>query len=112
MMSGSLRRHLFGPIAIAVMLQAIAPKQAGAADAKAGLRMLQSNCTTCHAVKAGQRSAHRDAPAFGVVAKRYPPAMLAEALAEGIDVGHPDMPKFIMSPKAIDDVIAYLETLR
>jgi cytochrome c len=42
---------------------------------------------------------------------RYPPENLAEALAEGIVSGHPDMPEYVLSPEEIEAVMAYLHTL-
>jgi mono/diheme cytochrome c family protein len=36
---------------------------------------------------------------------------LGEALAEGITVGHADMPEFVLEPDEIDAFIAYLESL-
>jgi len=105
-------RYALGLGAIVATLLSIAPSAGHAADAAAGRRLLEEKCGRCHAVRPGERSAHRQAPPFGVVARRYPPASLAEALAEGIVVGHPDMPDVALPPAEIDDVITYLETLR
>jgi len=55
---------------------------------------------------------HAKAPPFIDVVKRYPPATLAEALAEGISTGHPDMPEFVFAPDEIGHLIAYLESLQ
>jgi len=57
-------------------------------------------------------SPHPDAPAFRTLPKRYPIDYLAEALAEGISTGHPDMPEFVASPDQIDAIIAYIESLQ
>jgi mono/diheme cytochrome c family protein len=46
--------------------------------------------------------------------ERYNVENLAEALAEGIVVGHTgrrQMPQFVLSPAEIDDLIAYLKSL-
>jgi mono/diheme cytochrome c family protein len=56
-------------------------------------------------------SPHGQAPPFRVLHERYPVEQLAEAFAEGIVTGHPDMPPFVLSPNEIDDVIAYLKSL-
>lgn len=37
--------------------------------------------------------------------------MRAEALAEGIVTGHPDMPAFTFSPTQIGAIIAYIKSL-
>jgi mono/diheme cytochrome c family protein len=42
----------------------------------------------------------------------YPPESLAEALAEGIVSGHPDMPEFVFKPPEIEAIIAYLDSLK
>ena len=56
-------------------------------------------------------SHHEEAPPFRVVVTRYPPEDLAEALAEGIVSGHPDMPEFVFQPDEIEAILAYLGTL-
>ena len=52
-----------------------------------------------------------EAPPFRVVVTRYPPEDLAEALAEGIVSGHPDMPEFVFQPAEIESIVTYLGTL-
>jgi mono/diheme cytochrome c family protein len=46
------------------------------------------------------------------VVLRYPPDQLAEALAEGIMSGHPDMPEFTFEPAEIEAIVGYLATLK
>jgi hypothetical protein len=46
------------------------------------------------------------------VVKRYPVEYLAEALAEGIVSGHPDMPEFVFQPDEINAILAYLDSLK
>ena len=36
---------------------------------------------------------------------------LAEALAEGISTGHPDMPEFVAAPEQVDAIIAYIRSI-
>jgi hypothetical protein len=45
------------------------------------------------------------------IARRYPVESLAEAFAEGITVGHRDMPEFILEPNEIDQLLAFLDSL-
>lgn len=71
----------------------------------------QLMCSRCHAVEKRQDSPHRDAPPFAEIAKRYPPEHLAEALAEGIMVGHKDMPVFRMTVDEIEAFLDYLEMM-
>jgi len=77
-----------------------------------GEALVRSNCSPCHAVGLDDKSPHPDAPAFRTLSERYPIEDLAEALAEGISTGHPDMPEFVASPEQIDAIIAYIGTLQ
>jgi len=51
------------------------------------------------------------APPFRVLPHRYPVANLAEALAEGIVVGHPAMPEFTFEPDEINALLTYIQSL-
>ena len=77
-----------------------------------GDALVRSNCSPCHAVGLNDKSPHPDAPAFRTLSERYPIEDLAEALAEGISTGHPDMPEVVASPEQIDAIIAYIGTLQ
>jgi mono/diheme cytochrome c family protein len=100
-------------LAVLVLLWPGAELRAGG-DERAGRALVERLCSGCHAVAAGGQSRHPAAPPFAEVVRRYPPADLAEALAEGIAVGHQpiDMPEFAFTPTEVDDIIAYLDTLR
>lgn len=101
---------LFAVIIVTIGLLA-SPAQAG--DAARGLAFARSNCAMCHAVASTGRSPNRAAPSFPEIARRYPPAQLEEAFAEGILVGHSgQMPEFQLNTRDIEDLIAYLERLR
>jgi mono/diheme cytochrome c family protein len=52
------------------------------------------------------------APAFRELSKRYPIEALEEALAEGIVVGHPAMPRFTFEPREIAALLAYIASLK
>src|SRR3954465_10020974 len=78
---------------------------------QAGQRLVKANCARCHAVGRAGDSPLRIAPPFRTLHTRYPVENLAEALAEGITVGHPAMPEFRLDPDQIDNLIAYLKTL-
>jgi mono/diheme cytochrome c family protein len=77
-----------------------------------GRLLIEENCSPCHATGLSGESPHPDAPAFRTLSRNYPVSQLAEALAEGIMTGHPDMPEFIAEPGQIDDMIAYLESIQ
>jgi cytochrome c len=76
-----------------------------------GRTIIATNCARCHAIGKHDTSHHAEAPPFRVVVTRYPPDDLAEALAEGIVSGHPDMPEFVFQPAEIEAIVAYLGTL-
>ena len=77
-----------------------------------GKALVETNCARCHAIGATDTSSHPDAPAFRTLSQRYPVDQLAEALAEGISTGHPDMPEFVASPEQIDAILAYIGSLQ
>ena len=76
----------------------------------AGQALSEKLCARCHAINPGQKSKHALAPTFPDIANRYSVWGLQEALAEGIVVGHVDMPKFVFSPTDINNMLAYMDT--
>jgi cytochrome c len=81
-------------------------------NAERGHTFAQANCARCHAVGLDGASPLPQAPPFRFLANRWQPENLAEALAEGIRVGHSPMPEFVLEPEQIDDFIAYFQVLR
>src|SRR5262249_30810210 len=59
-----------------------------------GHSLLATNCSRCHAIEVTGNSTHPEAPPFRTLSRKYPVEWLAEALAEGLSTGHPDMPEF------------------
>lgn len=80
-------------------------------DAESGRMLANQFCAQCHAIEATGDSPLESAPPFRTLAQKYPPEHLAEALAEGISVGHEAMPEFQLTPDQIDSFIAYLRSL-
>ena len=110
------RRHRSGRACVLASLWTSAlalssPALAGSIVAE-GEALVRENCSPCHAVELSGKSPHPDAPAFRTLSERYPVEDLAEALAEGISTGHPDMPEFVASPEQIDAIIAYIGSLQ
>lgn len=70
-----------------------------------------NNCARCHSVDRVGESPLKIAPPFRTLHKRYPIETLEEALAEGIQTGHPTMPEFRLEPDQIHDLLSYLKTL-
>lgn len=93
------------------LLKLAMPGPAIAQDPAQGLALAERHCARCHAVREQDESRMPRAPAFRDLARRYNPDNLAEALAEGIVVGHPLMPEFVLEPEEIGALIAYFHTL-
>jgi mono/diheme cytochrome c family protein len=80
-------------------------------DPTPGLRYAEQSCASCHAVAAGQSlSPNPSAPAFDAVANT--PGMTGIALNAWLHTPHPSMPNLIVDPDRIDDLSAYLATLK
>jgi mono/diheme cytochrome c family protein len=77
-----------------------------------GKALVVENCSGCHAVGNKDTSPNPKSPPFRTLSQRYPLDALEEAFVEGIDTGHPDMPRFVASPDQIADIIAYIGTLK
>lgn len=100
--------------ALVVVVGVVLAASAATADPSlvdAGRHALDTRCSRCHAIGPDGRSPLAQAPPFRELMMRYPPENLAEALAEGIMSGHPDMPEYVLSPEEIEAVMAYLHTL-
>jgi cytochrome c len=77
-----------------------------------GEGLLTSSCSRCHAVGRTGNSTHPEAPPFRTLGQRYPVEVLAEALAEGLSSGHPDMPEFRFEIDDVNAIIAYLGSIQ
>jgi|SRR6516164_1496176 mono/diheme cytochrome c family protein len=88
------------------------PAQDNAALEKQGESLLSANCSRCHATGRTGASTHPEAPPFRTLSERYPIDGLAEALAEGLSVGHPDMPEFVFEPDQVAAILAYLKSIQ
>ncbi len=87
------------------------PRPAFAGDPARGLAYAQDNCAACHAVAAHENwSPDYMAPAFVTIANT--PGMSPVALNAWLHTSHPNMPNLIVDPNRIDDLSAYLATLR
>jgi cytochrome c len=77
-----------------------------------GRVLVQRNCSRCHAIGLEGVSPNPEAPPVRTLSSRYPVEDLAEALAEGIVSGHPEMPIFVFSPHDVDAIIDYLQSIQ
>ncbi len=98
--------------ALLTLSLALATGVAAAADdlAQRGRIIADTYCSGCHATGATGASPLPDAPPMRQFKQRWPVESLAEALAEGIMVGHPEMPEFAMTTSEIDAFLAYLDS--
>jgi mono/diheme cytochrome c family protein len=108
----SLRHLCIAGITFAALGTQAAGQDSG--NIASGQAFARAHCATCHAVGRDGSSPYAPAPPFRTLHERYKVKNLAEALAEGIVVGHTgerQMPEFVLSPTEIDDLIAYLKSL-
>ncbi|MDP1700089.1 MAG: cytochrome c [Aestuariivirga sp.] len=80
-------------------------------DIAAGKKLVEDNCSRCHAIGVTGNSPLAKAPPFREVVTRYPPESLGEALVEGIVTGHNEMPEFVFEADQAMEIIAYLDSL-
>jgi mono/diheme cytochrome c family protein len=108
-MSARLARIFIAAIPHVVLLAM--PATAGDQTWARGRAIAEVKCARCHAIGAKGESPMALAPPFRALPERYPVEHLAEALAEGIVVGHPAMPEFTFAPADIDALLTYLQGL-
>lgn len=85
-----------------------AASAASPSDVSRGRDIAEAHCGRCHALGRSGESRLAAAPPFRDLGKRYPIEQLAEALAEGIVTGHPDMPEFVFETEDVIALLAYL----
>jgi cytochrome c len=106
---GTMLRSTLCQTLLALLL--IAPSLAASPSEERGRTFALNNCARCHAINRVGQSPLKIAPPFRTLHNRYPIETLAEALAEGIQTGHPTMPEFQLDPDQIHDLLSYLKTL-
>ncbi len=79
-------------------------------DAARGLRLADNWCASCHLVSPEQKTIARAAPPFSEVAQSS--TFNADHLAYLLYDPHPKMAKLGLSRRAIDDIAAYVLSLR
>lgn len=111
MMSRSSRRSAAVLLGLFCLFAAQAATARPDRLAREGHALAVKRCGACHATEMTGASPLAAAPPFRSLAYRYPVETLDEALAEGIVVGHPDMPSDPWEPADIKRFIAYLEKI-
>lgn len=76
-----------------------------------GLAFAQAHCSTCHAVETGS-SPRPEAPTFAAIINT--PELTADTLRPWLGNSHnfPEMMNFAIAPEQIDDLAAYMLTLK
>jgi len=97
-------------IALVAVFIAVVSFSTGA-QAGAGHRLAEQKCASCHAIGEAGSSPNPIAPPFRAIHRRYPVDALRRSFLRGLEVGHRDMPRFVLSPQEITDIIAYLRDL-
>jgi mono/diheme cytochrome c family protein len=77
-----------------------------------GEQLLRTECARCHAIGRSGTSPNSEAPPFRQLSRKYPIDGLAEALAEGLSVGHAEMPEFVFDADEVAAIIAYLKSIQ
>jgi cytochrome c len=95
----------------AILLIAATAPAVRAQDVVQGAKLAERYCASCHAIGTTGVSPHPSAPSFRTIAAKGHVDDLQEALAEGIMVGHPDMPEFELPPEQVANFLAYLKSL-
>uniref|UniRef100_Q07QU5 Cytochrome c, class I n=1 Tax=Rhodopseudomonas palustris (strain BisA53) TaxID=316055 RepID=Q07QU5_RHOP5 len=111
-MSTNAKRPMRSVLAcLALLLVTATSAMAGSPAERRGKAFAKANCSRCHAIDHKSASKNEAAPPFRMLHLRYPVETLAEAFAEGIYTGHPDMPAFELEPRQINDLLAYFKSL-
>jgi mono/diheme cytochrome c family protein len=74
--------------------------------------LLSAQCSRCHAIGRSGASPRADAPLFRTLSRKYPIESLGEALAQGLSVGHEDMPEFVFAPGDVGAILDYLRSIQ
>jgi mono/diheme cytochrome c family protein len=83
---------------------------ASAASAVRGKTLVQRECVSCHAVEPGQLSPNPKAPTFAAVANE--PSATPYSLHVFLQTTHATMPNFVIQSDDIDDIVAYIVSLK
>lgn len=103
-------RRLMGSMTFFVALLTLSAGAVEIGDKEKGHAYAQKACADCHAVEKDENLLLTDVPSFQEVADSE--GMSPRALAVWLRTSHPNMPDFIIPADDIDNVIAYIMSLR
>jgi mono/diheme cytochrome c family protein len=86
-----------------------ATAQVPSGDVAAGRQLVQASCSTCHEERR-QMSAPQSGPSLQAIAAM--PSTTSMSLHVFLLTPHGNMPNYRLSPQEIDDVVAYILSLR
>ena len=107
-----ISRIFFAAVTASSLIPQLAIGQDDADRVRRARELLEANCSRCHAIGRTGVSPHAAAPPFRALSRKYPVERLAEALAEGLFVGHPDMPEFVFEPEDVGAILDYLTSIQ
>jgi mono/diheme cytochrome c family protein len=105
------RVHL-AKIAVTTLLVAVVQPALASESIQQGQDLAQRLCASCHAIDRGERSPIAAAPAFRRMELRVDLDRMVERLQNGIVVGHPEMPAFVLREQQARALVAYIRSLQ
>jgi mono/diheme cytochrome c family protein len=94
----------------AIILGTACPATAVEVDREPGFQIAQQICAECHGIGVGLLSPHPMAPSFFIIANQA--AMTELAFRAFLRTTHKNMPNLIIHAQQVDDLLAYLRSLK
>lgn len=97
------------PFVVILLAAAQAIAQASSGDATVGRELVKARCSTCHDREDSPRG-RQQGPSLAAVAAM--PSTTSMSLHAFLMTPHVNMPNYQLTPQEIDDVVAYILSLR
>jgi mono/diheme cytochrome c family protein len=105
-----LKQWISSLVIIPIVAGLASSAEAQTGDPGAGVTYAKQVCAQCHAIDQTGTSPEPTAPPFKDVANTT--GMTATALRVWLSTSHPTMPNIIVEPQDMDNVIAYILSLK